>query len=166
MTSMYWCLHLCPLMTTLPLSMDEPTLKELHQLHNPHIFVPLGNAPLVRSIGYPDSHAHHMDWWDVREMTLALPAADGSANSVTTTIKITSTPCQHQANRGMFDRWKSLWSSWALEGAGGQRVFFGGDTAYRTVLKGEDEEKVPTCPAFKEVGEQFGDFDLALLPIG
>ena len=45
-------------------------------------------------------------------------------------------------------------------------VYFAGDTAYRTVRDGEDEDKVPVCPAFAEVGERFGGFDMALLPIG
>ena len=28
------------------------------------------------------------------------------------------------------------------------------------------EDSLPFCPAFKEIGEKFGPFDLALLPIG
>ena len=47
-----------------------------------------------------------------------------------------------------------------------KNVYFAGDTAYRTVRDGEDEDKVPVCPAFAEVGERFGGFDMALLPIG
>jgi len=45
-------------------------------------------------------------------------------------------------------------------------VYFAGDTAYRTVRDGEGEDKAPVCPAFAEVGERFGGFDMALLPIG
>ena len=45
-------------------------------------------------------------------------------------------------------------------------MYFAGDTGYRTVLGGEDEDAVPRCPAFKEIGEKFGGVDLALLPIG
>ena len=45
-------------------------------------------------------------------------------------------------------------------------VYFAGDTAYRTVRDGEDEDNVSVCPAFTEVGERFGGFDMALLPIG
>lgn len=47
-----------------------------------------------------------------------------------------------------------------------KKVYFAGDTGYRTVRKGEDEDKVPVCPAFTEVGLNFGGVDLALLPIG
>ena len=47
-----------------------------------------------------------------------------------------------------------------------KKLYFGGDTGYRTVRDGEDEDKVPVCPAFAEVGERFGGVDVALLPIG
>jgi L-ascorbate metabolism protein UlaG (beta-lactamase superfamily) len=47
-----------------------------------------------------------------------------------------------------------------------KKVYFAGDTGYRTVRDGEDEDKVPVCPAFAEVGECFGGVDVALLPIG
>jgi N-acyl-phosphatidylethanolamine-hydrolysing phospholipase D len=45
-------------------------------------------------------------------------------------------------------------------------VWFAGDTGYRSVRDGEDEDKVPHCPAFKEIGNAFGSFDLAMIPIG
>ena len=43
--------------------------------------------------------------------------------------------------------------------------FFAGDTGYGYVPSGKSE---PTyvCPAFKEIGDRFNGFDLALLPIG
>ncbi|KAK2467546.1 hypothetical protein APHAL10511_000401 [Amanita phalloides] len=46
------------------------------------------------------------------------------------------------------------------------KVFFAGDTGYRAVNDDEDEDKVPCCPAFKEIGEVFGGFDFAMIPIG
>ncbi|KAK0215407.1 hypothetical protein IW262DRAFT_1299675 [Armillaria fumosa] len=58
-----------------------------------------------------------------------------------------------------------LWSSWAVEGEG-KKVYFAGDTGYRSVKDGEDEEGRPVCPAFKEIGEHFSGFDLAMIPIG
>ena len=45
-------------------------------------------------------------------------------------------------------------------------MFFGGDTGYRAVFDGETEDELPVCPAFKEIGEKFGGFDLAFIPIG
>lgn len=74
----------------------------------------------------------------------------------------------------MFDRWHSLWSSWAVEEvpsdqartSSPKKVYFAGDTGYRTVRDGENEEDQPVCPAFAEIGERIGPFDLALIPIG
>lgn len=51
----------------------------------------------------------------------------------------------------------------------GKKVYFAGDTGYKTVRvdKGETEEGVrEVCPAFGEVGERWGGVDGALLPIG
>lgn len=45
-----------------------------------------------------------------------------------------------------------------------------GDTGYRYVPEGgpysEEEQNAERCPAFREIGEEFGPFDLCLLPIG
>lgn len=148
-------------------SLDSPTLRTLRELHNPHIFCPLNNDALLASLGFPADHAHSLDWWDARSVTAALPSATPGGAPVQTTFKLTCTPAQHTANRSPFDRWCSLWASWAVEGdTPGSSVYFGGDTGYRTVLEGEDEDAVPVCPAFAEIGERFGGFELALLPIG
>jgi N-acyl-phosphatidylethanolamine-hydrolysing phospholipase D len=53
-------------------------------------------------------------------------------------------------------------------------MWFGGDTGYRTVPKvpegvddyGPEYAHLPRCPAFKEIGELRGPFDLGLIPIG
>ncbi len=82
-----------------------------------------------------------------------------------TSFKLTCTPAQHLTGRGPLDQGKTLWSSWAVEGEG-KKVYFAGDTGYRSVKDGEDEAERPVCPAFKEIGERFGGFDLAMIPIG
>ena len=73
----------------------------------------------------------------------------------------------------MLQRMKLGWAWWrravsteAADGAPARHVYFAGDTGYRTVRDGDDEDTAPRCPAFKEIGEKFGGFDLALLPIG
>jgi N-acyl-phosphatidylethanolamine-hydrolysing phospholipase D len=48
----------------------------------------------------------------------------------------------------------------------GAKIWFAGDTGYRAVKDGDNEDEVPCCPVFKEIGEKFGGFDLALIPIG
>jgi hypothetical protein len=35
------------------------------------------------------------------------------------------------------------------------------DTGYRSVADGQDEDTVPRCPAFKNIGQKYGPFDLA-----
>ena len=35
------------------------------------------------------------------------------------------------------------------------------DTGYRSVADGQDEETVPRCPAFRQIGDKYGPFDLA-----
>jgi L-ascorbate metabolism protein UlaG (beta-lactamase superfamily) len=101
-------------------------------------------------------------------------------------------PCQHTSARGPFDRAKTLWSSWFVE-SGGRKIYFAGyvlyslhdpprytliplfsrDTGYRTVPELPDDTDdhdpkydFPVCPAFKQVGEFRGPFDLGLIPIG
>lgn len=126
-----------------------------------------------------------MDWWEGRRVELEVGGAGdtGSSNERATTklaFDITCTPAQHFTGRGVFDRFKSLWASWVVEevtqGAvssdvkaspdKGVKVYFAGDTGYRAVRPGQDEDKVPFCPAFREIGQKFGGFDFAMIPIG
>jgi N-acyl-phosphatidylethanolamine-hydrolysing phospholipase D len=146
--------------------MDANTLKTLNARHAPHVFVPLGNEPWLRSFGYPKERIHCLDWWDVRSLSLALPPAHAKMQPIDVMVEITCSPAQHQTNRSFNDRWRTLWSSWVLKASTGQQVYFAGDTSYRTVQAGENEDAVPRCPVFKEIGEKFGHFELALLPIG
>jgi N-acyl-phosphatidylethanolamine-hydrolysing phospholipase D len=147
--------------TELNLSMDTHTLQTLFKRERqPHVFAPLGNDEYFKSINVPASHTHILDWWDSRSVDVEM---DGK----TVGMDITCTPCQHMTGRSLTDRFRTLWSSWAVKDkTTGKQVYFAGDTAYRTVRGDDDEEKVPTCPAFKEIGERFGGFDLALIPIG
>lgn len=65
-------------------------------------------------------------------------------------LTLVCTPARHFSGRG-FRRDLTLWSSWAVIGPE-HRVFFGGDTGY--------------SPAFAEIGDRFGPFDVTLLPVG
>lgn len=66
-------------------------------------------------------------------------------------VKFVFTPAQHWSCRGLNDYNTTLWGSWCVLGKD-QRFFFAGDTGY--------------CPVFKEIGDCYGPFDLAALPIG
>ncbi|EMD33009.1 CsMn33 [Gelatoporia subvermispora B] len=154
---------------------DSITLQTLYEMHKPHIFAPLGNLPYLLSLNIPRNKIHILDWWDARQLTVHLPSgSDGP--TVASSLKVTCTPAQHTAARSAFDRWQTLWASWAVEEvvAGvdstspsvGKKVWFAGDTGYRTIREGEDEATLPVCPAFAEVGKRFNGFDLAMIPIG
>jgi L-ascorbate metabolism protein UlaG (beta-lactamase superfamily) len=60
-------------------------------------------------------------------------------------------PAHHFSGRGLL-RDRTLWVSFALTTAGGYKVFMGGDGGYG--------------PHFKEIGREFGPFDLAMLEDG
>lgn len=66
-------------------------------------------------------------------------------------ITVVCTPAQHWSQRTPFDRMKSLWGSFVVKGKE-HSVYFAGDTGY--------------CPVFKTIGEEYGPFDVSLLPIG
>ncbi|KAH9980377.1 beta-lactamase superfamily domain-containing protein [Lactifluus volemus] len=106
-----------------------------------------------------------MDWWGECLLSVALPSTtDGPA--VNAEVRLSCTPSQHVSGRSASDRWRALWAAWVVEDLhSNKKVYFAGDTGYRTVRDGEDEEKAPVCPAFAEVGERFGGVDVALLPI-
>jgi N-acyl-phosphatidylethanolamine-hydrolysing phospholipase D len=77
-----------------------------------------------------------MDWWQ---------------SSSLYDLKFHSVPIQHFSNRTPLDRNETLWSGWVIESRLG-KIFFAGDTGY--------------SPVFKEIGNRFGPFQIAILPIG
>ncbi|EED13665.1 Zn-dependent hydrolase/oxidoreductase family protein, putative [Talaromyces stipitatus ATCC 10500] len=158
-----------------------PTVKAISKKHpNCHFFVPLGNASWFKEAGI--DKVTELDWWDQRDLTLS-PTKDDSekvtepdapaSKSAEIVGRISCLPCQHTSARGPFDRAKTLWASWGVE-SGGKKVYFGGDTGYRSVTElkdvqddhAEEYSNLPVCPAFKQVGELHGPFDLGLIPIG
>ena len=138
--------------------------------------MPLGNKEWFTNNFAAYKNVREMDWWD--ETTWK---SDDDKKQ----LSIACTPCQHFSGRGLFDRNQTLWSSWSILGT--KRYFFGGyrplpylpllaynfyyfspgicidfrDTGYRSVADGQDEETVPRCPAFRQIGEKYGPFDLA-----
>ena len=96
--------------------------------------VPLGLAGYFSERGY--ARVHELDWYGEQR----LPG-----------LAITALPAIHFSKRTPFDRNRTLWTGYAIQGRG-KRVYFAGDTAYG--------------PVFQEVGRRIAPFDLALLPIG
>ena len=163
--------------------MDHPTIMKIKAKHpNVHFFVPLGNKKWFADSGIKEG-VTELDWWEERDITLSLSANEPtvtSADVVNAAVgksedimaRIGCLPCQHTSARTLFDRGLTLWSSWSVE-SGGKKVYFGGDTGYRSVprlAEGEDDygpgHDYPSCPAFKQIGDLRGPFDLGLIPIG
>lgn len=150
--------------------MDSDTLLKCYarRKENVHFLVALGNARRLRGFGIGAEAVTEIDWWE--GVQVDVPGV-GS-------VAMTCTPSQHISGRGIMDHGSTLWCSWVLEaGAQGntsataglspsKKVFFAGDTGYRYVPKEAKESDMPSCPAFKEIGEAFGGFNLSLLPIG
>ncbi|KAJ3414793.1 hypothetical protein HDV05_006040 [Chytridiales sp. JEL 0842] len=143
--------------------LDVSTVLKLKELWPDVIFfAPLGNKKWFEDLGVKSTNVVECDWWDEYEVQVKR-----SEGHVATGV-ICCTPCQHFTGRTLWDRNETLWSSWGLLTNEG-RFWFGGDTGYRNVPKGypeEDVDKLPHCPAFKEIGHKYGPFDLSAIPIG
>ncbi|GAA5862758.1 hypothetical protein JCM8547_006534 [Rhodosporidiobolus lusitaniae] len=145
------------------------TLRELYakqEKGSVHFFAPLGNKVwFEKNVGCGRDEVTELDWWEEREVRLGeKEGKEGEAS-----LRVVCTPCQHFAGRTPFDRNETLWASWSISSSTGGKVWFGGDTGYRSVPRGFDpalEHTLPHCPAFKEIGEKEGPFDLGLIPIG
>ncbi|GAA5826543.1 hypothetical protein JCM10212_005330, partial [Sporobolomyces blumeae] len=152
--------------------LDIMTLKHLYDAQprgTLHFFAPLGNRDwFIKTIGCDPSHVSEMDWWDSKDVELSVtgPATQSLPGKG---FKVTCTPCQHFTGRGILDRNDTLWASWSVESNEGGKVWFAGDTGYKSIPRGvpiEDEHKYPHCPAFKQIGDRLGGFDLGMIPIG
>jgi len=91
-------------------------------------------------------------WFDNLELqTIHVVELDWGQSHTIGQLKFTATPVQHWSKRTLFDAYERLWVSWVIEHKK-QKIFFAGDTGY--------------AEHFKQIGEQYGPFDLALIPIG
>jgi L-ascorbate metabolism protein UlaG (beta-lactamase superfamily) len=116
--------------------LDLASLRRLAEGGASQFVVPSGVGRLLRAqkIG----PVHELDWGE------SLPLSPGGS-------RIHSVPALHFSARGLFDRNRTLWCGYAIEGAD-RVVYFAGDTAF-----GDH---------FALIRERFGPPRLALLPIG
>jgi len=124
--------------------LDRGTVRALAaQPGGPPLFVvPLGVDLWMRDEGI--GNVRRMDWWD----RIVLPGPAGE-------VVVHFVPAQHWSSRTPWDRDAALWGGFVVEGAAGEnayRMLFAGDTGY--------------SPDFKRLGEHFGGFDFALIPVG
>lgn len=83
------------------------------------------------------TEAIELDWWDKTHLS--------------DRVTVNCVPAQHFSGRSLSDLDCTLWCGFVIQAAAGN-IYFAGDTA-----RGEH---------FKQIKEQFGEFRLALLPIG
>ncbi|WP_143306386.1 MBL fold metallo-hydrolase [Chitinophaga vietnamensis] len=102
----------------------------------PSFYMPLGVGAYLERLKIPPGRIIELDWW---EKAVHSPE-----------IKLTATPARHNSGRGLTNN-KTLWASFVLE-IHGYKIFVGGDSGYAN--------------HFKEIGKQFGSFDLAALECG
>jgi L-ascorbate metabolism protein UlaG (beta-lactamase superfamily) len=104
--------------------LDVATIKAIVKNHpNTHFIVPLGNRKWFLDTGIPN--VTEFDWWEEGDLELS-PVADSKDSKLESlTAKFGCLPCQHIANRGLFDRGATLWASWSVE-SGGKKVYFAG----------------------------------------
>lgn len=99
--------------------------------------VPLAVGKRLVSWGVPENKVIALDWWeDV--------LFDDS-------LSITATPAQHFSGRGLFDRNKTLWASWAIKSKD-FNIFYSGDSGYFN--------------EFKAIGEKLGPFNMTFIECG
>ncbi len=98
--------------------------------------VPLGLKPWFDRLQIKDISVIELDWSQSHEV-------EG--------VRFTAEPVQHWSKRTLFDAFERLWASWVIQ-ADGVNIYFAGDTGY--------------APHFREIGEKYQSFDLAMIPIG
>ncbi|KAG9232885.1 beta-lactamase superfamily domain-containing protein [Amylocarpus encephaloides] len=139
-------------------------------------FVPLGNKSWFSSIGVPAELIFELDWWEDREFSLHDWGYHVKQENVEAKMRFTCVPAQHNTGRGTLDQGTTLWCGWIVEQLLSPKekqpgdlttdtkrigaIYHAGDTGYRRSAKSEE-----ICPAFKEIGQKFGPFDLSFLPL-
>jgi L-ascorbate metabolism protein UlaG (beta-lactamase superfamily) len=101
-----------------------------------HYFVPLGVGSHLEAWGISSDKITELDWWQERQFE---------------NLTLVCAPAQHFSGRKFNNRQSTLWSSWIIQSKN-ENIYFSGDSGY--------------APHFKEIGEKYGPFDLALMECG
>ena len=102
---------------------------------------PLGVGRLLGGFGVPASRVTELDW---TQSTL-ISAKSGAE------LTLTALPARHFSGRAPWNRFRTLWASYALTGAR-HKVYFGADSGLWN--------------GFEAIGREHGPFDLTMLEIG
>jgi len=90
-------------------------------------------------------------WFHRRGIRNCTELAWGQSAQLSPAVAVHCVPAQHGSARTLFDRNRTHWCGWVLKSAD-RSAYFAGDTGY--------------APIFREIGEKFRGFDLAMIPIG
>lgn len=101
-----------------------------------HFYVPLGVGVHLESWGVSSDKITELDWWQETKFE---------------ELTFICTPAQHFSGRKLNNTQSTLWSSWVIASEK-QNIFFSGDSGYAS--------------HFKEIGNKYGPFDIALLECG
>ncbi|QQR83989.1 MBL fold metallo-hydrolase [Candidatus Peregrinibacteria bacterium] len=117
---------------------DHLDMPTIKKIHSrvKNFLVPLGVKAHLVEWGVPSEKIHEFDWHESVQIG---------------PIKYTATPSQHFSGRSLTDSACTLWASWVIE-TKKNRLFYSGDTGY--------------SKHFKEIGKQYGPFDLAFIECG
>ncbi len=96
-------------------------------------FVPLGVGAHLEHWGVASGQIVELDWWQEADLGR---------------LRLACLPSRHFSGRGLFDRYATLWASWAVIGDE-HRIYFSGDTSL--------------TPEFLEIGRRYGPFDIAMI---
>ncbi len=116
--------------------LNKYSIKSIHS-EVTRFIAPLGVGAQLEKWGVPRDKITELDWWD---------SYDFDEN-----LTITSTPSQHFSGRGLTDRNKTLWTSYAIASLD-HNIYFSGDSGY--------------FDGFKTIGEKYGPFDIAFMECG
>jgi L-ascorbate metabolism protein UlaG (beta-lactamase superfamily) len=115
--------------------MDLPTLHRLQAAHHPVIAAGLGQRAVLREFGVRD--VVELDW-------------GSKLHFKKNKLVIVGVPARHGCMRGLCDRDATLWLGFVILSRGGN-LYFAGDTGWG--------------PHLQRIGERYGPFRLAMLPI-
>lgn len=101
-----------------------------------HFLVPLGIGSHLRAWDVSEERIVEMDWWQEEKVG---------------NLSVACVPSRHTSGRGLTDHDATLWSGWTFKGTE-QSVYYTGDGGYGK--------------HFKQIGETFGPFDLAIVECG
>ena len=111
-------------------------LAQMEAARNARWVTTIGVEEILRSLGVDPNRCTVLNWTE--SVTIG-------------PVTITALPARHFSGRSLFNRFETLWASFALTGPA-NRVYYGADS-------GEWQ-------GFGDIGEEYGPFDLTMLEIG